>query len=511
MAEENSNKRIARNTMLLYSRSLVNLLIGLYTSRLTLDALGITDYGIYNVVGSLVALFGLFNGSLNTAISRFITYELGRNNHQKLNKVFSSSLSILFIFALIIFILGETVGLWAVNDRMVFPADRMTAVNWVYQISLITFLVSLLNVAYTATLAAHENFRVLATVDITLTVVRVICVILLYYVPLDRLIYFAGYCFLLTLASSGFYVFYCRRHYPSCRYQAILDKPFLKEMGAFYSWNLFGSVAWLLKGAGINVVINLFFGVLINAAQAVASQVSAGVTALMGSFSSAMQPQITKSYASGDYEHMWKLVFNGTRYSFFLLAVFILPLCFNIDFILSIWLKEIPAYTNIFVILFLVNVLAESYSSYLITVLLATGKIAFYQASVGTILLFNVPLSYLAFSWGYPPVSFLAVSIVLTIMALMMRLWLLKKMLHFSVLSFLKQVVVKTTFVSLLICLANCSIYLLLPAMYGKRIIFLISTSLLSILLIYLAGLTRQEKTLILQQIKKRITSLRPS
>ena len=508
MAEENSNKRIARNTMLLYTRSLINLVIGLYTSRLTLDALGIADYGIYNVVGSLVALFGLFNGSLNTAISRFITYELGRNNNQRLNKVFSSSLSILFIFALVIFILGETVGLWAINYHMVFPVDRMNAVNWVYQISLMTFLVSLLNVAYTATLTAHENFRVLATVEILLTGIKVICVILLYYAPMDRLIYFAWYNFLLTLASSGFYALYCSRHYSSCRYRAILDKPFLKEMGAFYSWNLFGSIAWLLKGAGINVVINLFFGVLINAAQAVASQVSSGVTSLMGSFSSAMQPQITKSYAAGDYEHMWKLVFNGPRYSFFLLAVFMLPLCFNIDFILSLWLKEIPAYTNIFVILLLANVLAESYSTYLITVLLATGKIAFYQASVGTILLLNVPLSYLVFQWGGPPVSFLVVSIVLTIMALIMRLWLLKKMLRFSVLSFLKQVVLKTVSVSLLICLVNCTIYLLLPDMYGKRIIFLFSTSLLSILLTYLTGLNNQEKTLILQQLKKRITFL---
>ena len=362
--------------------------------------------------------------------------------------------------------------------------------------------------AYTATLTAHENFRVLATVEILLTGVRVICVILLYYVPMDRLIYFAGYCFLLTLASSGFYALYCNRHYPSCRYRAILDKPFLKEMGAFYSWNLFGSIAWLLKGAGINVVINLFFGVLINAAQAVASQISSGVTSLMGSFSSAMQPQITKSYAAEDYEHMWKLVFNGTRYSFFLLAVFMLPLCFNIDFILSLWLKEIPAYTNIFVVLLLANVLAESYSTYLITVLLATGKIALYQASVGTILLLNVPLSYLVFQWGFPPVSFLVVSIVLTIMALIMRLWLLKKMLHFSILSFLKQVVFKTVAVSLLICLVNCALYLLLPDMYGKRVIFLFSTSLLSILLIYLTGLNNQEKTLILQQLKKRIASL---
>lgn len=508
MAEENSNRRIARNTVLLYSRSLVNLLIGLYTSRLTLDALGIADYGIYNVVGSLVALFGLFNGSLNTAISRFITYELGRNNHEKLNKVFSSSLSILFLFALVIFILGETVGLWAVNYHMVFPADRMTAVNWVYQLSLMTFLVSVLNVAYSATLAAHENFRILASVDITLTVVRVVCVILLYYVPIDRLIYFAGYCFLLTVASSGFYVFYCRRHYPSCRYRLILDKPFLKEMGAFYSWNLFGSVAWLLKGAGINVVINLFFGVLINAAQAVASQVSTGVTALMGSFSSAMQPQIIKSYASGDYGHMWKLVFNGTRYSFFLLAVFIIPLCFNIDFILSLWLKEIPVYTNIFTILLLANILMECYATYIITVLLATGKIALYQTLVGTLLLLNVPLSYLIFKWGGAPISFLLVSILLTLMALGMRLVLLKKMLPFSVRAFMKQVVFRTSAVVLMICAATWGLFLLLKEVPGERFICLALSCLVSPALIYLAGLTRQEKTMVLQQIKKRLPIL---
>lgn len=503
MAEENSNKRIARNTILLYTRSLINLVIGLYTSRLTLDALGIPDYGIYNIVGSLVALFGLFNGSLNTAISRFITYELGRNNNQRLNKVFSSSLSILFIFALVIFIMGETVGLWAINCRMVFPADRMNAVNWVYQISLMTFLVSLLNVAYTATLAAHENFRVLATVEILLTGVKVICVILLYYVPMDRLIYFAGYSFLLTLASSGFYVFYCMRHYPICRYRAILDKPFLKEMGAFYSWNLFGSIAWLLKGSGINVVINLFFGVLINAAQAVASQVSAGVTALMGSFSSAMQPQITKSYAAGDYEHMWKLVFNGTRYSFFLLAVFILPLCFNIDFILSLWLKEIPAYTNIFVILFLANVLAESYSTYLITVLLATGKIAFYQASVGTILLLNVPLSYLAFQWGYPPVSFLVVSIILTFAASALRLFLLKKRFSFSITLFLRSVFLKTLLTILLVSALNFMLLNLRSLLPYGNILVLLFSCLISMGGIYILGLNSEERRIVIVQAKK--------
>lgn len=509
MVEENSNKRIARNTMLLYSRSLISLLIGLYTSRLTLDALGIADYGIYNVVGSLVALFGLFNGSLNTAISRFITYELGRNNREKLNKVFSSSLSILFIFALVIFILGETVGLWAVHCRMVFPADRMTAVNWVYQLSLMTFLVGVLNVAYSATLAAHENFRVLAAVDITLTVVRVICVILLYYVPMDRLIYFAGYCFMLTLASSGFYILYCRRHYPSCRYRFILDKPFLKEMGAFYSWNLFGSVAWLLKGSGINVVINLFFGVLINAAQAVASQVSTGVTALMGSFSSAMQPQIIKSYASGDYGHMWKLVFNGTRYSFFLLAVFIIPLCFNIDFILSLWLKEIPVYTNIFTVLLLANILMECYATYIITVMLATGKIALYQTLVGSLLLLNVPVSYLVFKGGGAPISFLIVSLLLTLTALVMRLLLLKKILPFSIRAFLNQVIFKTSSVILMICAATWSIFLLLKGMPGERIICLLLSCLISPAIIYLAGLTRQEKMMVIQQIKKRLPALR--
>lgn len=366
-----------------------------------------------------------------------------------------------------------------------------------------TFLISLLNVAYTATLTAHENFRVLATVEILLTGVKVICVILLYYVPMDRLIYFAGYSFLLTLASSGFYALYCSRHYPCCRYRAILDKPFLKEMGAFYSWNLFGSIAWLLKGSGINVVINLFFGVLINAAQAVASQVSAGVTALMGSFSSAMQPQITKSYAAGDYEHMWKLVFNGTRYSFFLLAVFILPLCFNIDFILSLWLKEIPAYTNIFVILFLANVLAESYSTYLITVLLATGKIAFYQASVGTILLLNVPLSYLAFQWGYPPVSFLVVSIILTFAASALRLFLLKKRFSFSITLFLRSVFLKTLLTILLVSALNFMLLNLRSLLPYGNILVLLFSCLISMGGIYILGLNSEERRIVIVQAKK--------
>ena len=223
----------------------------------------------------------------------------------------------------------------------------------------------------------------------------------------------------------------------------------------------------------------------------------------MGSFSSAMQPQITKSYAAGDYEHMWKLVFNGTRYSFFLLAVFILPLCFNIDFILSLWLKEIPAYTNIFVILFLANVLAESYSTYLITVLLATGKIAFYQASVGTILLLNVPLSYLAFQWGYPPVSFLVVSIILTFAASALRLFLLKKRFSFAITLFLRSVFLKTLLTILLVSALNFMLLNLRSLLPYGNILVLLFSCLISMGGIYILGLNSEERRIVIVQAKK--------
>ena len=503
-----NNKRIAKNTLLLYFRMIFMMAVSLYTSRVVLNTLGVEDFGIYNVIGGVVAMFSVISGGLSAAISRYITFELGQGNTAKLKSVFSSSVTIQIGLALLIFVLAEIGGVWFLNEKMNLPESRIGAANWVLQCSILTFMVNLISVPYNAAIIAHERMQAFAYISIIEVVLKLLIVYILVIFSFDKLKLYGILLLAVACVIRIAYGIYCKRNFKECTYHFTFNKALLKEMMGFAGWNFIGAFAGVLRDQGVNIVINLFCGPVINAARAIAFQVNVAVNGFATNFMTAINPQITKSYAAGDYEHMWKLVFNGTRYSFFLLAVFMLPLCFNIDFILSLWLKEIPAYTNIFVILLLANVLAESYSTYLITVLLATGKIAFYQASVGTILLLNVPLSYLVFQWGCPPVSFLVVSIVLTIMALIMRLWLLKKMLRFSVLSFLKQVVLKTVSVSLLICLVNCAIYLLLPDMYGKRIIFLFSTSLLSILLTYLTGLNNQEKTLILQQLKKRITFL---
>lgn len=441
-SQKENTKRIAKNTMMLYIRMLFGMLVSLYTSRVVLQALGVEDYGIYNVVGGVVSMFSLLSGSLSAAVSRFLTFELGRNNLNRLTKVFSTALCVHAILALVVLILSETVGVWFLNYHMNIPENRMFAANWVFQFSIFSFLLGLFSVPYNASIVSHERMSVFAFVGIGDTLLQLSIVLFIAFgdIHLDKLIFYACLLVLKGLVLQTFYFYYCRRSFEECRFRLNIDRPLLKEMTGFAGWNFIGASSALLRDQGCNILLNIFYGPLLNTARGIANQVNAAIGAFVGNFMVALNPQITKSYAEGDYRYTFSLIFRGARFSFYLLLFLALPVLLNTQYILSIWLNVVPEHTVLFVQLVLVLSMCDTISNPLITVMLATGRIKNYQIIVGGLQMMNFPLSYLFLKIGAIPETVVMVAISLSLICLCARLILLHNMIQLPVTLFLKNV-----------------------------------------------------------------------
>ena len=317
-----NNKRIARNTIILYFRTFITMCIALLTSRIVFRALGVDDYGLYNVVGGVVAMFSVITGSLSAAISRFVTFELGRDDKERLKKVFCTSINIQIIIITINLLLVETIGLWFLNYKMNIEANRLIAANWVFQFSIMTFIFNLLSVPYNALIIAHERMSIFAYIGIIESVLRLIVAVLISMSSIDKLVFYS-----LLLMICGFiivviYACYCRSRFQECRYKLIFDKPLFKEMLGFSGWNFIDATSDAFRDHGGNIIINLFFGTSINAARAIAMQVSNAITNFVNNFLTAVRPQITKSYASGNYDYMLQLIYHSSKFSSFILLFF---------------------------------------------------------------------------------------------------------------------------------------------------------------------------------------------
>lgn len=372
------NKRIAKNTLLLYIRTILIMLVSLYTSRVVLNTLGVEDYGIYQAVGGVVAMFSVISGALSNSISRFITFGLGRGDLDNLNRVFCTSINIQILISVIVLLLCEAVGVWFLNYKMNIPVDRLPAANWVLQSSLITFVLGLLSTPFNASIIAHEHMNAFAYISILEAVLKLIIIYALCISPYDKLI---SYSILLVIVSAiirFIYGLYCRKHFSECKYRFIYDKPIFREMVGFAGWNFFTNAAYIFNTQGISILINIYFGVALNAARGIATQVDAAVRQFVDNFSMAVNPQITKSYASGDIERMNYLICKGARFSFFLLFLFCLPVIVETNYILSIWLKTVPNYTVAFVRLAFVGSLITCLGTTGYTACMATGKIRNY-------------------------------------------------------------------------------------------------------------------------------------
>ncbi len=446
----NRSKRIAKNTLMLYVRMLVLMLIGLYTSRVVLEALGENDFGIYNVVGGVVAMFAIISGALNSAVQRFITFEMGKGAEAQLNKVYSTAVTIQLVLAVIVVILAEPAGLWFIENKMTIEPSRIPAAKWVLQFSLLAFVINLMSIPQMASITAHEKMSAYAFIGLLDGFMRLGVAFMIMKSPIDRLVYYSALMAGAVMVVRLSYGIYCRANLPECRYRPVFDRSLIKDMFSFAGWNFIGVTSGVLREHGGNILVNIFSGPAMNAARGVAVQLNGAVQGFVTNFMTAVNPQITKSYAAGDDEYLFPLLQKASRMSFYLLFVIALPILFNTDYLLGLWLKDVPEHTASFVRLFLIFALSESISNPLITAMLATGKIRNYQIVVGGLQLLNVPVSYICLKAGAEPQVTVVVAIVLSQICFFVRVFMLRGMISLKSGEYLYKVYLNVLTVSVI-------------------------------------------------------------
>ena len=483
--------------------------ISLYTSRVILDALGVDDYGIYNVVGGFVSLFALISAALTSACSRFLNFEMGKGNPERQNLVFSTAVSIQWMLAIIVFAIAEVFGIWYVNNVMVLPQERLTAANWCFQFSVLTFCMNLITVPYNASIIAHEKMKTFAYVSIYEGLAKLGISFLVFWDPFDRLVFYALMLFVVQFTVRYSYQFYCRKHFVECHYNRVFDKLLLKNMLSYSVWHLVGNGAMVLKTHGVNLVLNLFFGPAVNAARGLANQVDNAVGQFVGNFMMAMNPQITQSYAKGDLNYMFKLVEKGAKLSFCLILIISLPIILNANYILNIWLKNVPDYTVIFVQLTLISMMVGSLSRPLITAQNATGNVRNYQLIVGGINLLNLPLSYLSLVFGGRPEIVVVVAIIVELIAFVARVCMITKTIpEFNPISYFREVGVTCFIVALLSVPIPLMLNILFHDVFMMLVFNVIVCVLVTSFVILYVGCSKNERYLLYSkacQLKKRI------
>lgn len=447
-----ANKRIAKNTLMLYIKMGVTMLVSLYTSRVVLQTLGVDDFGIYNVVGGVVVLFSFLNAAMSSATQRFLNFELGKKDLVQVARVFSMSLTVHWVIAGTVLILAETVGLWFLNSELNIPAERMIAANWVYQFSVASTLLGILLVPYNATIIAYERMAFYAWASIINVFLRLGIVYLLVIGNWDKLILYAALTFAVGIVMQIIHVVYCKHSFPqTSRYKFFRDKKLFRELISFSGWNLFGGIAHLGNTQGLNMVLNIFCGVAVNAAMGIANQVSAAVYQFASNFQTAFNPQIVKNFASGNRETTSLLVFRASRISFALVLFLVAPILANTELILSVWLKLVPAHAVDFVKLTLFYCLTDTLSAPLFTLVSASGKVREYQIVIGLMFLLNVPLACLLLWCGLSPEWVIASRLGITLLMIPVRMWTARKNAALRCRAYIRDVLLRVVLLSALV------------------------------------------------------------
>ena len=478
------------------------MLVSLYTSRVVLDTLGVEDYGIYNVVGGVVAMFGFINGAMSTSTQRYLTFELGRGDFECLHKVFSTAVIIHALISLLVVFLAETVGLWFFYHKMVIPETRLNAAMWVYQFSVLATVVMIMSVPYNASIIAHERMSAFAYISVLEVVLRLLVVYLLQIGHLDKLALYAVLIFMVQLGIRVLYGIYCSRHFEETRFRWLWNKILFREMLGFAGWNLWGNCASVAFTQGVNLLLNMFFGPVVNAARGIAVQVQAAISQFSINFQTAMNPQITKSYAVQDYAYMHSLIFRSSKFTFYLLLLFSLPVMLETEAILRLWLGTVPEYTVIFIRLMLCVTIVDSVANPLMVSASATGRVKLYQGVVGGILLSILPLSSIGLKLGGNPAAVFVVHLCVCIIAFIVRLYIIRPMIRLSLGAYGKHVVVPCLlvgFIALMVPLVVKSF--LFEGLWAFLMICLIC--LFSVVLTaYRLGLSRAEREFVQSKLK---------
>lgn len=495
--------------MFLYFRMFLTMGVGLYTSRLVLQTLGVEDYGIYGLVGGIVTMFAFLNSAMSSATQRYLSFDIGKGDSIKLKQTFNATLNIHILIAGIIFILAETIGLWFVNYKLNIPAERMVAANWVYQFSIFTFILGVIQVPYNALLIAREHMNVYAYMSIIEVVLKLVIVLILVKFGEDKLILYALLTFAVSFIIRTLYKIYCKKHFKEATYQFYYDKAYYKELLSYSGWNLFGNIAAIARGQGSNILLNLFFGPIANAAYSLTIMVQGIIGTFVGNFQTALNPQITKNYAKGDVEASLNLMFKSSKFSYFAMFILVVPFLYNIDYVMHLWLGNIPPYATQFIQLALIYSLIETISNPLMTGAQATGRIKWYQIVIGSFIFLTLPVVWIVFKVVPEPSYLYFVLIGNSIIAFVFRIFFLKKMMGLKLIQYIRAVLLPILLVSSIAY--GLFFYTTAPFVLDKHqglIQLLISSFVImcfNILMILTLGMTKEERNYLYVNIKSKI------
>lgn len=490
----NKYKRMAKNAGMLYFRMLLTMAVALYTSRVILQTLGIEDFGIYNVVAGFVTMLGFLHGAMSSATQRFLAFELGKPGDRDVRGIFSMSLNIHILIALFVLVLGETIGLWFLKNQLTIPADRMIAATWVFHLALLSFMITIVSVPYNALIIAHERMSIFAWVSIIDVLLKLLIVFMLGWFGFDKLILYAVLSLSVVLIIFIIYRTYCKKIFVESRFRLYWDKKLFQVMLSYTGWNLWGNIAAVMSGQGVNVMLNIFFGPSVNAARAIAMQVSAALNSFVQNIQVAINPQIIKSYAAQDMTYMHQLVCYGAKYNFFVLLLLSLPVLNNIELILPVWLGIVPESTAIFAKLVICSILIDSLSPPLMTAAQATGRIKLYQFIVGGILLLNVPVSYFILKRGGEPYTVFYVAIGLSLIALLFRIHLISYLIEMKKRRYILDSIVPVMFVATLVFAINSFIEIDFFSSLMNFILSVLASGILVLMAVLTVGLKRNER-----------------
>lgn len=502
--KQSNNIRIAKNTIILYFRMLFTMMVGLYTSRVVLKILGIEDYGIYNVIGGVIAMMGILNNAMAVSSQRYLTFELGKNNQDKLKLIFNLNLTIYIILSILFLLLAETIGLWFLNNKLVIPDNRLIAANYVYQFSIFSCILGLMQAPYNACIIAHENMRFYAIISIAESLMKLLILYLLIFNLIDKLIFYGLLLLIISCIIFISYYLYCKINYKECKYKFLHDKKLFKEILYYSGWNLFGSTAGLAKEQGLNILINMFFNPTINAARAIAYQVNSVVSQFFTSFYTSVRPQITKYYAQNDLKNMLILVYRSTKLICFLILFISIPILIETPYIINLWLGMLPEYVVPFIRIIILISIVDNMSNPLMTTAHATGKIKIYQFIVGMMNIMIIPISYLFLSLGSIPTTVFWISLAMSILCFTVRIFIVNNIVDINLPIYCKTVLLRCAIVFIISIIVPYIFHKYMQLGVLRLFVVCIISFMSTSVSFFLIGLNNNERLFLLNFIKKR-------
>ena len=502
-----NNKKIARNTLFLYLRMFLVLVVSLFTTRVVLHALGVQDYGINNVVCGFVSMFSFLNTSMANGVQRFYNFSLGRKTEYSIGEVYTASFIIQIIIAVLLFVILELVGTWYIYNMMNIPSDRLSAAYWIFQFSVVSLVLILFQIPYSAAIMAYEKMDYYAYLSIFDVVAKLIIAYSVKYASIDRLILYGSLNLLLSIISFLLYFIYAKIQFPDLRFDFKVRKRLFKPMLAFSGWNVFGSFAYLIKGQGLNLLLNFFFGAIVNAARGVSNMVMSAIQGFQANIVIAFRPQLVQSYAEGNHARVLRLFYSLSKISFVLLSILSIPVIVEVNYILKIWLGDnIPDYTVPFTILALLNMIVSSLNTPVSQVVHATGKMKSYQIGTSVVICSILPIAWLFLKLGCDPTLVYWISLIVTVLNQVICNILLKKVFDYSIIDYTVKVILPCTSFLVLVPIVPLAITMCMPSSFYRLIITGLSSVVISFAVSYLVVLDKAEKEMLIGFIRKRFT-----